>query len=507
MEGGFSPGPWTPELLAEAITNLDANRAGIELRTVQLWFQENDKGISIGNIRWLAMVLGCDDPEATIQWQIALRSSQSRLKAKRREKLSELPPEISFDQETGSSTVKDGAWDEDGGSNLTRRIERIFSDPEPMHFLVFMWALYTFIGLINFIFEVGSVTYSPVEGIDKQIGFIWAPTWNILPLIILPLFFIFINRLLNYWKNEGRVDLLQTITHHQASLAWLKKVQSFSFSFNSIFFICFFFVFVAQWFGVYLRLYYFGNPNDFQIDRNLIGLIRPDIITIGQSVVTSGLGYMYTAIYICIYLVGMLFMYIVMVDFYSLFNHNEIKESEQIYNVINNIAHTLRNGMFRCSLLGLWIAMCIKLQLVYLSSGSNNILKWLIDDFRQVFGYMKYDVVWIEDVSISDFTTLLMVVLSFTVFFMCLVRLYKTERFMVSNVTEADRPDIHFEDRKIKTNATNVTYIGMLSSIILLSASILLIGQFVGFSILIFISVIISIYGCFNPSMRKSEII
>ncbi|MDC1297686.1 hypothetical protein N8Z37_05325, partial [Octadecabacter sp.] len=43
---GFSTGPWTPELLAEAISNIDANKAGLELRTVQLWFQDNEKGIS-----------------------------------------------------------------------------------------------------------------------------------------------------------------------------------------------------------------------------------------------------------------------------------------------------------------------------------------------------------------------------------------------------------------------------------------------------------------------------
>ena len=62
---GFPSGSWTPELLAEAISAIETNQDGIDLRTVQLWFQDNDKGISADNIRWLARVLGCDDHAAT----------------------------------------------------------------------------------------------------------------------------------------------------------------------------------------------------------------------------------------------------------------------------------------------------------------------------------------------------------------------------------------------------------------------------------------------------------
>jgi len=85
-ENGFPKGPWTADLLAEAISLIDANRAGIELRTVQLWFQDNDKGISPENIRWLARIFGCDDPKATSAWQAELSASQRQLVAQRRER-------------------------------------------------------------------------------------------------------------------------------------------------------------------------------------------------------------------------------------------------------------------------------------------------------------------------------------------------------------------------------------------------------------------------------------
>ena len=38
---GFADGPWTPESLAEAISAIDGNRGGVELRSVQVWFQDN----------------------------------------------------------------------------------------------------------------------------------------------------------------------------------------------------------------------------------------------------------------------------------------------------------------------------------------------------------------------------------------------------------------------------------------------------------------------------------
>src|SRR5690606_29197466 len=84
-EDGLPAGSWTPELLAQAISKIDSNHIGVDLRTVQLWFQENDKGISAANIRWLARIAGCGDPVVTSEWQLELRSAQQRLIAKRRE--------------------------------------------------------------------------------------------------------------------------------------------------------------------------------------------------------------------------------------------------------------------------------------------------------------------------------------------------------------------------------------------------------------------------------------
>ena len=83
---GVPDGSWTPDLLTDAICAIDANRAGIDLRTVQVWFQDNDNGISTDNVRWLARIFGCNDPEATSHWQAELTAAKEQLAAERRKK-------------------------------------------------------------------------------------------------------------------------------------------------------------------------------------------------------------------------------------------------------------------------------------------------------------------------------------------------------------------------------------------------------------------------------------
>lgn len=81
---GVPIGPWTPELLTSAISEVSAGSSSVDLRTVQRWFSDGDQGIKADNIRWLAKIFGCGDADATRRWQVALLNAQSRLAAKRR---------------------------------------------------------------------------------------------------------------------------------------------------------------------------------------------------------------------------------------------------------------------------------------------------------------------------------------------------------------------------------------------------------------------------------------
>lgn len=90
-QDGFPAGPWTPKLLCEAISRFDDK--GVDVRTTQLWFQENSTLPSHANIRWLARVFGCGNPDETLKWQVALVKAKSISIANRRKKLEELTTE------------------------------------------------------------------------------------------------------------------------------------------------------------------------------------------------------------------------------------------------------------------------------------------------------------------------------------------------------------------------------------------------------------------------------
>ena len=84
---------------------------------------------------------------------------------------------------------------------LANKTENVLHSGNPLSLPIIMWAAYSFLGFMTFVFGAHHVTYSPHEGLDKQIGFLWAPHWTILEAIILPLYIILIYGLLEYWKN------------------------------------------------------------------------------------------------------------------------------------------------------------------------------------------------------------------------------------------------------------------------------------------------------------------
>ncbi|RUV81044.1 hypothetical protein EOA51_32135, partial [Mesorhizobium sp. M1A.F.Ca.IN.020.32.1.1] len=188
---GFPAGPWTPELLAEAISQIDSNRIGVDLRTVQLWFQENDKGISAANIRWLARVFGCGDPAATSEWQMELSAAQSRLAAKRRERKSAAsdvavavpdmarPTTFEDDSDPPAELARDPDAKGPGRRfSLARRSEAFFSRGSPLNLPASVFAGAAALGFLSYMTGIHDATYVRADGLVKQVGFLWAPNWT-----------------------------------------------------------------------------------------------------------------------------------------------------------------------------------------------------------------------------------------------------------------------------------------------------------------------------------------
>ena len=202
---GCPQGPWTPELLAEAISQIDANRTGIELRTVQLWFNDNEKGISTSNIRWLAKVLGCNDPEGSSAWQVALMKSQARLAARRHSRnrisdkteIRDVEPEERIAPEQFQGDVSRTRFD------LARVSEAIFSRGSPLNLPASIFAGAVALQFVSYFLSIHSVTYVRSDGVSKQIGFLWAPNWTVVFLILIPIFCAFVIDQVTTWKREN----------------------------------------------------------------------------------------------------------------------------------------------------------------------------------------------------------------------------------------------------------------------------------------------------------------
>lgn len=505
---GFPDGPWTPEKLADAISAIDANTKGIEVRAVQVWFQDNDNGISNENIRWLARIFGCDDPEATSVWQTELMASKERLALERREKkksntdgnavsrdallqrtpsqiLIEIAPEDldSVKPETTLSKRK----------TLAEKCERLLSGATSLNLQIAYWLVFCGLALMNYVLGTLSVTYNPQEGLDKQVGFIWAPTLTILPLVVLPAFIFFISNLNTYWRRVGRSNCISDCAmsiNSRSDAAWYARVNDFSFSFLAIVLFSVFFVFGFQWAGIYLPAYLSGDPNGVQIDRYLVTLERPEVISIPEAMILSAVGYLYTASYITIFLLGLLFSLIIALDYEDICTTSELEGVTIDRAKLRCEGQKIVWGVFRVVVFALWLAMLVKLQITYLQSDSKDFVTWLRTDAGAAFDASVTANGWLENSSISHFTTFMMMLISVTIFIICIMKMRSV----------FDRLALYDSDYPFSRDRPTIT--SMFLVIILLSASLVAVGRLNGFSLVLAASALASVYVLSGPKLR-----
>ncbi|RUW17889.1 hypothetical protein EOA60_29850, partial [Mesorhizobium sp. M1A.F.Ca.IN.020.06.1.1] len=394
---GFPAGPWTPELLAEAISQIDSNRIGVDLRTVQLWFQENDKGISAANIRWLARVFGCGDPAATSEWQMELSAAQSRLAAKRRERKSAAsdvavavpdmarPTTFEDDSDPPAELARDPDAKGPGRRfSLARRSEAFFSRGSPLNLPASVFAGAAALGFLSYMTGIHDATYVRADGLVKQVGFLWAPNWTFLFMVLLPLFFAFVTELLVFWKNEGRLNLVAEADQVKSDGAWAHNVEASSYSYWAVFLICVVFAGLFQWIGVCLMPLMKGGGN-YPTDWGKLAIVRPEVISVPEEVVFTGLAYLYMCLCFYLFFVGLILLYTVVHDLWRIGVASKSGPEVDYQHEVNEVVLKVMRGIFRCTVLGVLIAICMKVQSAYLTSRGENIVAWLVGDMSSAF--------------------------------------------------------------------------------------------------------------------------
>lgn len=482
-ENGFPQGPWTADLLAEAITRIDANGSGVDLRTVQLWFQDNDKGISTDNIRWVARVLGCDDPDATSEWQTALSIANSRLVAERKKKRAA----GKLTAQTTSQEVRDivpkppletAFLDLDKVSmrhfNLEETTERLFENQSSFSLPIVVFTAAAALGLIAFTLNIHSVDYTPPIGPAKQVGFLWAPNWTIVFLAILPVYLFFLVELLRSWKVEWRRQLIADQDQTLRLNSWESRVASASYSYWAVLFITVLIASGYNWIATHLIPLMNADAGGWPVDWGKIAIYRPDVISLPSAIVFTGLVFLYNAFCSYIFFAGLIFLNMIAHDFSNIEKELQTVSNDRLSQSLEVTRSSLVKGLFRCTALGMLITILMKLQSSFLQTDSANILDWLATDIRASFGFSNAH----EESKVGpqsapghfySFFSMLAIIGTFV---------NASVRLHVSSLG----------------NLIQIPWFVMNGTMLLLVATYLLIGSVTGFTVLIFFTLVLTFY-------------
>lgn len=483
----FPAGPWTPELLAQAITLVDPKRTGVDLRTVQLWFQENEKGISATNIGLLARVLSCGDMAATSEWVIEISASQSRLVAKRRElkKADRVTPSQPTEDaaEIGPAYVKplDVGHKQGERRTLARRTEELFSEGSPLNLSASVFAGMSALGFLSFIIGIHNVKFTRTDGVIKQVGFLWAANWTLVFMVFLPLFLAFVFELVNSWKHEKRRTLIDGALA-DSDRGWPRIIDASLGSFWAVFLICLLFAGVFQWIGVCLMPLLYGG-GDYATDWGTIAIVRPEIVTRPVAIIFTALAYLYMCLSFYLFFAGLILIYSVINDLSKIREAAKLQTNSGWSNPSETGFWVMR-WVFRCTGLGLLIATVMKLQSSYLASNGTSIVAWVISDLSSILYERPEAQSRISYRMPTHYSSLLIAISTSFVFIYGVIRVGAGNHFKVSLWK-------------------------MTAVVALLFASYLSIDAFSGFTVLMFAGLLIAIYGLFDPAFgprRASEV-
>lgn len=462
----------------------------------------------------LARVFGCGDPGATMEWRVALMDAQKRLASKRRAKTqtqpsaapSELRPvnlESAASADGAASSVEEQHPKTKRSYNLPRITEGLFANQHPMTLPALVWTGFAALAIITFIVGVESVTYAPVDGLDKQVGFLWAPSWTVLPIIIMPLFLGFVTALLNFWKGSTYAELARIAGSFDPSDRWDRKLQSFSYMFWIIFVLSFGFLFLLQWSGVHLRALLSGDASGYMMDWNIVALVRPDVVSVSEAIGVSFFAYMFFSTLMWLLFAGLVFLIVVSNDFREICSSKAVLSHPKGQHLAYTASIEIMRSVFRCAVLSILFATLIKIQSTYLLMSGEDILSWLGNDAMVFLGLSDQAVFKLNQRAIPQITTILLLVVSCAIFFVCgvHVKLFSRQWETVAISTDGTF-DSHDNE---KGRVPNIPWLPMIAVVALLSLNLMMIGAAEGFSLLLGMSALVAAYGIFDPMFGRAK--
>lgn len=434
-EAGLPVGVWTPERLAEAISMLEENRKGIDLRTVQLWFQDKDGGIGPVNIHWLARVFGCEDAEATKLWQthLALAQRQSRTNRKKKSPAAKATG-ISGDATTlpnAAASISAARIDRKTSSDIEATKEErrnlavwtssLFNQSNYLNLAsTFVIMALTLAFLAKFL-GYGSASYMTSEAVWKQVGYIWAPNWTFTYIVLFPSFLLVLSTFVQNWFAETRPLLLAHPIKLETEVnpSWVKRITQYKYSFWVVIWTAATVTFCMQWTLMYLLPTFAGDPGQTPMHWGLMTTILPLEYSAATSLLLTFLAYAHTAICTFLFFAGQVLLFAMLEDLLGILTIKKTPghlRDKAIYQIVECV--------FRCTVLGIAMAVVLKTQRFYLMSDASNILEWLHRDIQMIVDPSLWFVMKDVDVTLTThFSSFVMVLLTTGIFIGAVLRL------------------------------------------------------------------------------------
>jgi hypothetical protein len=477
---GFPVGPWTPELLTDAIYSRSSASASIEIRSVQNWFQVNNKGISVESIQKLAKVFGCGDPKATNDWSRALLRSRILLMSNRRVKQRSTAASSDRPKTVPQQLLVAEIPIETLTSKFVKGINRMAESASIMHVLILIWAGWAILAIAATILGVGHVSYNLEDGAVKEVGFYQTPTWTVEKTVLIPAYLLITSRGVEAW-----------LTYRTASdpsyfrKTWEERIMGYRFTFIAVLGICFVAVFGLQWYGVFLEPILDGpdatvSPNWIRVTTNPLPLAPLGLVIPVSVVVGLYIGFVY---WLCF--TALLLLFVASHDMTDM-KDTDGGDFDSKTKLGNNVAaQALVVALYRSAICAILMSLLVKLSIVYNDVDASSLIKWLVDDVLIVTGNQQERWKLIGGKQLAAQTSSMFLLISSSVAFLAIYRVKNC-------VEEAEKKPF-------------VSHGRLWSGPIIMTLSFLLVGQFFGFSILFAVAVLIGLWELFRPSLTFEE--
>ena len=99
-----------------------------------------------------------------------------------------------------------------------------------------------------------------------------------------------------------------------------------------------------------------------------------------MAVVFTGLAFLYMCLSFYLFFAGLILLHTMVHDFWKIGEASKTQPEVDYQHEVNEVGIRVMGGIFRCTVLGVLIAICMKAQGSYLKSNAENILAWLVDD-------------------------------------------------------------------------------------------------------------------------------